>query len=295
MKYLAGAEVKNADIAIVFDFDSMLLSEIEDVCGPDFSFEFSAPQFYYRNAHAGLYRLFCNSDYAVDYVGASRPEEWKKYKVLCFPYYTMLSPDIMPYLEDFVRNGGTVIADEGFGMRQMNTWMQPYDIDCKTLFTSRMTERRFVSEDFVEIGDDLVRIRPYRTHYAHTGGETVAKWRDGSSAAQMFKVGKGKFYLLGFSLGYSYYDTNDRRLADFALGLMADAMVERNKLSDALGGIYEKRAINGDAEIVYLFNNSDHEISFDLEKPIVACGGQGSFKDRIATVPQGSIAYFVIK
>ena len=135
-----------------------------------------------------------NSDYAVDYVGATRPEEWKKYKVLCFPYYTMLSPEIMPYLEDFVKNGGVVIADEGFGMRQTNTWMQPYDIECKSLFTSRMVERRFVGEDFAEIDGDLVRIRPYRTHYRHEGGETVATWRDGSPAAQRFDIGDGSFW-----------------------------------------------------------------------------------------------------
>ena len=294
MKYLAGAEVKDADVAIVFDFDSMLLSEIEDVCGPDFSFDFSAPQFYYRNAHAGLYRLFRNSDYAVDYVGATRPEEWKKYKVLCFPYYTMLSPDILPYLEDFVRNGGTVIADEGFGMRQMNTWMQPYDIDCKSLFTSRMVERRFVGEDFAEIDGELIRIRPYRTHYRHEGGETVATWRDGSPAAQRFDIGEGSFYLLGFSSGYSYYESEDSRLASFIDKIASDAGAEKNKLSDTLGGVYEKRLQNGKYEVIHLFNNTEEEKSFDLEREIVAVGGHGDVREGKAIVPSNSMAYFVI-
>lgn len=295
MKFLAGAEVKTADVAIVFDFNSMLMSEIEDSLGADYTFDMTNPQFYYRNAHAGMYRLMRNSDYAVDYVGVTQSERFKDYKVLYFPYYTMLDPEIVPILKKYLEDGGIIIADEGFGMRQLNTWMQPYDIDCEALFTSRMRERRFVCEDFAEIGGELVRIRPYRTHYAHTGGETVAKWRDGSSAVQMFKVGKGKFYLLGFSLGYSYYDTNDHRLAAFALELMADAKLRKNELSDTLGGIYEKRLTNGDFEIVYLFNNSDREINVNLEKPIVACGGQGKYKDSNATVPQGSVAYFIIK
>ena len=60
----------------------------------------------------------------------------------------MLDPSIVPLLKEYLEGGGVIIADEGFGMRQPNTWMQPYDIDCASLFTSRMVERRFVCEDF---------------------------------------------------------------------------------------------------------------------------------------------------
>ena len=295
MKYLVGAEVKEADVAIVFDFNSMLMSEIEDVLGADFSFDWANPQFYYRNAHAGMYRLLRNSDYAVDYVGVTRPEEFAKYKVLYFPYYTMIEPDVVAYLEEFVKNGGTIIADEGFGMRQMNTWMQPYDIDCGQLFTSRMRERRFVCEDFAEIDGALVRIRPYRTHYHHKGGETVATWCDGSSAVQKFELGKGKIYLFGFSIGYSYYETNDKRLADFAEKIMTEAGACKNKLSETLGGIYEKRLQSDKYEIIHLFNNSDEEKSFDVEKPIIAFGGHGELKDGKAIVPKMSMGYFVVE
>ena len=295
MKYLAGAEVKDAQVAIVFDFNSMLLSEIEDVCGADFSFDWAAPQFYYRNAHAGIYRMLRNSDFAVDYVGVTRPEEFAKYKVLYFPYYTMLDPAVVPHLEKFVENGGTIIADEGFGMRQMNTWINPYDIDCKPLVDARMIERRFVCEDFAEIDGELVRIRPYITHYRFNGGETVAKWRDGSSAAQRFDYGKGRVYLFGFSTGYSYYESGDARISAFVEKMLLEAGVEKNKLSRTLEGIYEKRQRNGEYEIVYLFNNTDEEKSFDLEGEIVALGGYGSQNGGVGIVPAHSMGYFVIK
>ena len=295
MKYLAGAEVKDAEVAIVFDFNSMLLSEIEDVCGPDFSFDWGDPRFYYRNAHAGMYRLLRNCNYPVDYVGVTRPEEFAKYKVLYFPYYTMLDPAVVPYLEKFVAQGGVLIADEGFGMRQMNTWMQPYDVDCKPLFTARMRERRMVAEDFAEIDGELVAIRPYRTHYRHEGGETVAAWRDGSSAVQKFTYGKGKVYLFGFSIGYSYYTTGDLRLAKFAEKMLDEAGVRKNTLSDTLGGIYEKRLVNGEYEIVHLFNNTDVEKHFDLEKDLIAVGGHGTALDGKLAIPAHSMGYAVIK
>jgi hypothetical protein len=194
-----------------------------------------------------------------------------------------------------VKNGGTVIADEGFGMRQTNTWMQPYDIDCKSLFTSRMVERRFVGEDFAEIDGALVRIRPYRTHYRHEGGETVATWRDGSPAAQRFDIGKGSFYLLGFSSGYSYYESGDSRLAGFIDKIASDAGAEKNKLSDTLGGIYEKRLQNGKYEVIHLFNNTEEEKYFELDGEIASVGGHGSVRESKAIVPANSMAYFVIE
>ena len=296
MNYLAGAEVKPAEVAIVFDFNSMLISEIEDtLCAPDFTFDWANPQFYYRNAHAGMYRLLRNSDYPVDYVGVTRPEEFSRYKVLYFPYYTMLDPEIVPILEEYLKNGGVIIADEGFGLRQMNTWIQPYDIDCKALFTSRMKYRRLVGEDLAEGDGSSFKIRPYRTHYVHTGGEAVATWRDGSSAAQRFDIGKGSFYLLGFSAGYSYYTFNEKPLVDFIEKILSRAGVEKNKLSDTLGGVYEKRLENGKYEVVYLFNNTDEEKCFDLERPIVALSDRGAVKDGKACVPAGSMAYFVIE
>ena len=64
---------------------------------------------------------------------------------------------------------------------------------------------------------------------------------------------------------------------------------------DTLGGIYEKRLQNGEYEIIHLFNNTQDEKSFDLEKCIVAFGGYGELRDGKAVVPKESMAYFVVK
>jgi hypothetical protein len=71
--------------------------------------------------------------------------------------------------------------------------------------------------------------------------------------------------------------------------------VEKNTLSDTLGGIYEKRLVNGSYEVIHLFNNTDAEKCFDLAKPIVAVGGHGSVQDGKATAPACSMAYFVVE
>ena len=145
------------------------------------------------------------------------------------------------------------------------------------------------------IDGELVRIRPYRTHYRHEGGEAVATWRDGSSAVQKFAYGKGMLYLFGFSIGYSYYETNDKRLATFANKILEEVKVQKNPLSDTLGGVYEKRLVNGNYDIIHLFNNTQEEKSFDLEQAVIAVGGHGSVQQSKATVPANSMAYFVVE
>ena len=129
----------------------------------------------------------------------------------------------------------------------------------------------------------------------HEGGETVATWRDGSSAVQKFTYGKGRVYLFGFSIGYSYYTAGDLRLAKFAERILDEAGVQKNALSDTLGGIYEKRLVNGEYEIVHLFNKTEEEKHFDLRRDLIAVGGHGVASDGKLAVPAHSMGYAVIK
>ena len=57
MQYLAGAEVEEGDIAIVFDFDSLLMSEIEEASKDIFQYAYTPAEFYYTRSHKGMYKL----------------------------------------------------------------------------------------------------------------------------------------------------------------------------------------------------------------------------------------------
>ncbi|MBQ7948360.1 MAG: beta-galactosidase [Clostridia bacterium] len=295
MQYFVGAKSVNADMGIVFDFNSMLMSEIEDACGPDFDMNYSTWLCYYRFAHAGMYRLARNGDYNVDYVGVTQPEKFKNYKVLYFPYYTMLDTKIVPYLQEFLENGGTVIADEGFGMRTPNTWMQVYDIDCKPLMTVRLRERRLVNGETLQYKGEEIKIRPYKSEYAVENAETVMSFNDGTPAVQVVKVGKGKLYLFGFSIGYTYNETQAKPLAAFMEELLQGAGVKKYALANNAEGVYEKRLANGDKEIVFLFNNGETEKSFDLQGDILSVGGDGSAEKNVLRVSANGMAYAVFK
>ena len=163
---LNNSHKKQAEVAIVYDFDSQLISEIEDICGPDFKFDDWGAIKYYRYAHAGFYRMLTKLNYDVDYVLSCDLDKFDSYKVLYFPYHNMLKEKAMKAIEKFVKNGGTVILDEGFGMRDENTWMNPYDLKVEGMFKARYDKRRRVyGEVTVNINNEDIRVYPYTNIY----------------------------------------------------------------------------------------------------------------------------------
>jgi beta-galactosidase len=292
---LVGSEAAPADVAIVFDFNSSLISEIDDSIGPDFTFDWCNPKFYYRYAHAGMYRLLRDRNYRVDYVGVTRPECFKNYKVLYFPYYTMLDPEIVPYLESFLENGGKIIADEGFGMRTPNTWMQPYDIDCKPLMTARLRHRRVSRGETVEYAGKVGMVRPYVSNYEVQDAKEIATLSSGVTAIREIKHGKGSFYLCSFSLGYCYMMDNGDIWADIVEDLIDGADVAKYPYADVKGEIYEKRLEKDGEEIIFIFNSSEEEKRIEIAENAVSVGGSGTLEGKTLVVPAKTTAYVIAK
>jgi hypothetical protein len=207
----------------------------------------------------------------------------------------MLDTKIIPYLQEFLENGGTVIADEGFGMRAPNTWMQIGDIDCKPIMNAKLLERRTCSGEALQFNGETIHIRPYKTEYRVENAETVASFADGTPAVQKVQVGKGQLYLFGFSLGYSYMMEPSNALLSFMDGVLQDAGVQKYAYANCKEGIYEKRMQNGDKDIVFLFNNDEKDKIFDLKGEILTVGGDCDLSGNALQVSANGMAYAVIK
>lgn len=296
MQYLAGAEVQEGKAAIVFDFDSLLMGEIEEASKDIFQFTYTSDERYYPKSHQGMYKLFRNCGYNVDYTSATRPETFEKYKVLYFPYYSMLDEKIVPYLEKFLENGGTIIADEGFGLRDLNTWMRVGDFNCKPLMTARLSERRkmYRREEYFDFMGERARIYPYKSEINVENAEVLAKFDNGLPAMHSVNYGKGKIYVSGVSIGYAYDVTEAAVWEKFLDSVMAKAGIEKYKFADVKNGIYEKRTQKGDNEIVFIFNCSPEDKTVDLEKNIIASGADAICEGTKMTVKAGDIGYAVI-
>ena len=291
--YFVKAKAKPSEVAIVFDFDSMLMSAIESHCGRIFTFTPSNNDSYYKKAHMGMYQLLQKLNYSVDYIHTKTPELFKKYKVLYFPYYTMLNSSIVEPLQEFIANGGHVIADEGFGLRQPNTWIQPYDIAFKPIATARLLERRKTQGETISFQDTQSKVFPYKSEYRIDGAETLAKLSDGTPALQKITYGKGAFYLSGISLGFSYQKTRSLLWEKLVDGLLTTIGISKYDYADNANGLYEKRLLCEDKEIVFLFNTSTQEKTVPLRGKILYCGVDGTIKNNILSLPPLGIAYVI--
>ena len=123
----------------------------------------------------------------------------------------------------------------------------------------------------------------------------VMSFNDGTPAVQVVKVGKGKLYLSGFSLGYSYNETQNQAIADFVEGILQDANVCKYAYANKAEGVYEKRMQNGDKDIIFLFNNGEEKKTVTLQGEILAVGGDGKLDGAAWTLPVNGMGYAVIK
>lgn len=295
MKYFAKAVPEKAEIAIVFDFDSMLMSEIEDSCGEDYQFDLHDPKFYYRYAHAGFYRLARNLNYCVDYVSARETGKFGDYKVLYVPYGAMIGEETVAALARFAEGGGTILLDEGFAMRQQNTWINPYELNCKQLMSVRMRERRRTNEYAAYKGKE-VAICPYRTEYEVDKAKARMWFANGTSALHSVACGKGCVYLFGFSLGYSYYESGGEGYEELLEDLILDSNLCKQSYSDFKNGIYEADLEVGKTErITFLFNMSSDAKEFDLDGTEIGCGGDFTADESTCRLGNNQMGYIIRK
>ena len=233
-----------------------------------------------------------NSNRKVDYLGVKDYHRFSEYKVLYFPYYCMIQPEIKAALETFIKEGGTVIADEGFGLRTINTWMQPYDVDFKPVLNARMRHRKLNSGATVSYKGKLGAVRPFKTQYLTDDGEVLATFDDGTPALRKIEYGKGRFYFFGFSVGYGYYMDGAEIWTEIVADILNEAGIDGYQYSDVMGGLYEKRLINGDKQMIILQNATDEIKTVRIQEEIVWTS-EGTGSNIVSIQPKGTTQVIV--
>jgi beta-galactosidase GanA len=287
------SKAKPAEIAIVFDYDCLLLSEIEDSCGPDYTFGLWNVRYHYKNAHTGMYRLLRDANYAVDYIGVRDVQKFDQYKVLYLPYYTMIKPDVADALKAFIEKGGIVIADEGFGIRTVNTWMQPYDIDFKPVLNARRKHRVFTAGEKVSYEGLTATVQSVKTDYDVQNAEVLARFDDGKPAMFKIEYGKGAFYLSGFGLGYGYCADKNELYSQVVEDILANTDVCKYVYADVQSGLYEKRLQINKGELVFLFNATEEDKVVEMKEQGRLMSDCGTFVDGKLTIPPFATVYFM--
>jgi len=278
-----------AEVAIVFDYKSLLMSEIEDACGLNYAFERpeGGQRFYYPYAHVGFYELMRRHDIPVDYLNIADLKSLSRYKVAYFPHCSMLDPACVPEIESFVSNGGVLIADEGFGMRQQNTWMNPDGVACGKVLHAELTERRAGTRKLV-MNDFILDTSGYHSEYEVDDAKTLLRFADGKSAAQVRSLGTGRACLLGFSLGYSAHESHVGEWFRIFEELTCNVSLRHAAYGRFSDGIEERRLYRGNEQLLFLINSSGAVKTVGISERVKKTYGRGGIKDGCAVIPPRS-------
>ncbi len=270
------ASPEQGGVGIVFDFDSLLLSLIEDYSQNLYEFKTNEKEIgYYHHSHQGGYRLFGDAGYNVGYVLASKPQEFKKFKALYFPNYSMADTALEKPLYEYVKEGGIVFADEGFALRdRKNTWL---NID-KMPFTSLadvFVERRVktsIEPQKILLNGEKIDVSPYAARVTLGGGKAIAAFENGLPAIVEYSIGKGKFVYFAAPMGYSYYQNKESAWVDFVSEyLQNNGELCKKEYSDERKGVYH-RTLRGDGytlEIIRNWSGEEKEITLGEYKEIL--------------------------
>lgn len=273
--------VEHADVALLYDSNSALISQIEDVSPHlwDFSTRENAVN-NFNLTHRGMYELFFDISIPVDYLDTRELKDLNNYKVLYLPYMTMIQSDIVGKLEEFVREGGVLLVDEGFGLRQQNTWLHPSspDSSLQLLTPARWIERvRCDGTEKIMLSSGEVSAMPMRTVYDASEGSVMAQYSTNSQPAiREFTLGKGRIVLFGSSIGYSYAKHGERAWAEWLVKYLDDVKLRRNPCDDIEKGIYSRALVAGNEKIIIIFNRSKNEqiVDFPFSSHIRELTGQ---------------------
>ena len=273
-----------SEVAILFDYDSCLMSEIEDCSGTDYAFNQYWNILYYFKSHSGFYRFAKRNNINIDYVQTANIKDIEKYKLVYIPYYAMIKPEVMETIKEFVNNGGVVIADEGFGLRDQNTWVNPYDLKVNGLFKGRIRERRYSSSK-VDLCGKTCEFSGYKSILNIENSKVLAKFDDNSPAIQCVEFGKGKFIYSGVSIGYNLYAGDTYFSSALKNYLISKCNISTNIYSSFADGIECNEMIGKDCKTSYLFflNNSKKAHSIIIKENIEKCL-LGEIKDQKITL-----------
>ena len=161
--------------------------------------------------------------------------------------------------------------------------------------TARMHERRYVDHEYIEIDGRSVKIAPCKTQYKVENAQVLLRFADNTPAVQCVGYGKGKLYLFGFSIGYSYCITEDAVWEKLTENILSEVNLEKYAYADFKNGIYEKRLMKDDLEIIFISNYSEEDIEFAMAGQVEAVGAFASAEGNVIRVPANHVGYAVVK
>ncbi|NLW86117.1 MAG: hypothetical protein GXY38_04535 [Planctomycetes bacterium] len=257
-KLLRDAKTTPAHAAIVYDFNSDLISRIEESnhFGNQELIRKLPAGYTYKTALQGAYHLFWQAGVAVDFVSSHELERITEYKLVYLPYMVMVDESQARILADYVRAGGRLVAEGAAAMRSENTWVSPTrpgglmaDVFGVKELDRVVDEKEAKIVTLGELGD--LESRFMNSTFAPKTAGVCATFSGGAAAVCANSFGLGSATITGFSAGLANLLKPDDRWAKWLLQMLSAAKVP---LPPQTPGLYIRRMFTENATLAFVFN-----------------------------------------
>ena len=189
---------------------------------------FDPQTYYFCDAHGrldlikdsirGFYKIAWDSSAPVDFVHAEfiTPETLAKYKTLFIPYQPTISRKTAEILKEYVKQGGNLVTEAGFGYQKELGWAAdsvPYEMQEVLGCQTQGIFEQGKPEIYTESG--VLRGLRFWEYYEPTTGNVIGHHPDGSAGIIRSGYGKGSAMIIGTLVGGEYYKSHDPRLRQF--------------------------------------------------------------------------------
>lgn len=270
---LLHAKVKEDEIGILYSLESDLINRIENTGGTTrWSFELKGGYPYgYKKALIGIYALFRELGFTIKWIDSRKlKEKLESVRLLYIPECFIIPEENIEIIEDFVKEGGYVIAEEGVGLRQENTWLNPvWPVRrVSNLFGVKIEERVSAEkeDDHLTLYGSTISPGGYISYLETKGAEAIGYWRNKRIGA----VRRGRLFYLGTSLGISFYENYQKNYSPYLKILSSMLKLCNIKPINSLKGrrLYMRKLIWENKNMVFVFNRTNKEQTIKLDSKV---------------------------
>ena len=215
-----------AEVAIVYDIESDLISRLEDTSGQNFLG--NTVKYTYKAALKGAYGLLWSTRTRLDFVSTRELEKIHGYRAVYLPAMFVVDARVAHILEEYVRNGGALLAEEGLGLRDKRYWMSPLSpgagLDRLFGVVQGKTLKPVTPID-LDFGGRQLPVSSRRAALEPMDCQVLATWPDGGAAAVTRVCGSGRAFMFGFHPGQCHAETSASGFVAVALEWLREAGV----------------------------------------------------------------------
>jgi beta-galactosidase GanA len=268
--FLANAKVRHDKIGILYSIESDLINRIENTGDTSFfNFDLNCESPYtYKRALIGIYTLFKELGYTVKLIDERNLEtQINDLQMLYIPECFMISNKTVDILEEFKNSGGYLIAEEGIGLRQKNTWVHSTWPSKKVseLFGVKIEERVScqLTKDEITIFNKTIPASGFISYLKGNTSTPIGSWSDNRVAAAQ----KDNCIFIGTSLGeifYNNYKNNYDDIKEVIIELLKKCNISVKNYPQ---NVYIRTLVSGNSKLLFIFNrsNKEHKIQIDKE------------------------------